>query len=317
MSQTIVILGYGALGAAAAAALAGKGYTLRIAQRSAPAHMPPGASFVRCDVLDPDSLRAAVAGASQVVGAFGFEYDGAVWLKHWPKAMQNLIAACEVACARLVFFDNLYMYGPQTKPLTEDMVLTKVGRKPKARAEVTRIWMAARDAGRLKIAVLRAPDFYGPGVANSHLGDVAFGALAKGGVAQLILSPDLPHDFAYVPDLGRMVATLIEAPDSDYGQVWHSPCAPTRTPREILALGAKALGVKPRVQPMPLAMLPLLGVVVPFLRELNEMRFQFDRPYYVDGSKWTRRFGGTVTPFEIGVAETVRAYAPAAAKAAA
>jgi hypothetical protein len=56
--------------------------------------------------------------------------------------------------------------------------------------------MAARDAGRVKIAALRAPDFYGPGVANSHLGELGFGALAKGKAASLILPPDTPHDFA-------------------------------------------------------------------------------------------------------------------------
>jgi len=208
-----------------------------------------------------------------------------------------------------VFFDNLYMYGPQTKPLTEETPLSSYGRKPAVRSAVTRQWMAARDAGRIKIAVLRAPDFYGPGVGNSHIGDVGFGRLAQGKAASLVVPPDMPHDYAYVPDLGRMVVTLLDAPDEDFGQVWHSPCAPTLTARQILTIGAKAIGEKPRVSSLPLWLLPVLGLGVPFLREVYEMRFTFDRPYYVDASKWNRRFWSDVTPFEIGAVSTARDFA--------
>lgn len=314
MTKPIVILGYGPVGKAAADLLLKRGDSVRIAQRSAPADLPQGAEFVRCDVTDAASLQAAVAGAGQVVATFGFAYDGAIWREMWPRAMHNLIAACEAAKARLVFFDNLYMYGPQAGPLTEETPLNPVGRKPKARAEATRIWLAARD--RVKIAALRAPDFYGPGVGNSHIGDVGFGLLAQGKSATLIAPSDTPHDFAYVPDLGANIVTLLDAPDSDYGQVWLSPCAPTRTPREILKLGADALGVKLRITALPLSLLPVAAVFAPFLREVNEMRFTFDRPYYVDSSKWTRRFGGAPTPFEIGAPATALSFAPAQVRAA-
>ena len=97
------------------------------------------------------------------------------------------------------------------------------------------------EAGRARVAALRAPDFYGPGVGQSSLGDTGFGALAKGKAATVIGSPDRPHDFAYVPDFARAVATLVDAPNDAFGQAWHVPCAPIRTPREIFALGAARL----------------------------------------------------------------------------
>jgi nucleoside-diphosphate-sugar epimerase len=110
-----------------------------------------------------------------------------------------------------------------------------------------------------------------------------------------------PHDFAYVPDIARAIVTLLDARDDAYGQVWNMPCAPTRTPRQILRLGAQALGVKLRLMAIPLPLLPLLGLVVPFIREVVDVGFTWDRPYVVDGSKFTRRFGFRVTPYEIGV----------------
>ena len=184
------------------------------------------------------------------------------------------------------------------------MPLTDFGVKPAARAAATRIWMAASEEGRLRVAALRAPDFYGPGAAQAHLGETAFGALARGKAATLIGSPDTPHDFAYVPDFARAVVTLLDASDDAFGQAWHVPCAPTRTPREILALGAAALGVKPRVSGLPTWALGPLGLFVPMLRELREMSFQWDRPYRVNSSRFAARFWGDATPFEVGAPAT-------------
>lgn len=304
MSEEIAIFGFGAVGRATAQILSAQGRAMRIAQRNEPDHPPAGADFVRCDALDRESVRAAARGAAQVVLAIGFPYVGAVWREAWPRAMTNFVEACAETGARLVFVDNLYMYGPQTAPLSETTPLTPYGVKPAARVEATRIWMAASEAGRLRVAALRAPDFYGPGAAQSHLGETAFGALAKGKAATMIGSPDTPHDFAYVPDFARAVVTLIDAPDDCFGQPWHVPCAPTRAPREILALGAAALGVKPRVSGLPLWALGPLGLFIPVLREMREMRFQWDRPYRVDSSRFAKRFWADATPFEVGAPAT-------------
>jgi len=124
----------------------------------------------------------------------------------------------------------------------------------------------------------------------------------------MIGSPDTPHDFAYVPDCGRAVVSLLDAPDDAFGQAWHVPCAPTQTPRQIIALGAAALGVAPRVVGLPPALLRPLGLFVPALRELVEMRFQWDRPYLVDSSRFAARFWSDTTPFEIAAPATALSF---------
>ena len=73
----------------------------------------------------------------------------------WPVAMTNLVEACAATGARMVFVDGLYMLGPQTESLREDMPLTDFGVKPAVRSAVTRIWMAA--TGRVRVAALRRP----------------------------------------------------------------------------------------------------------------------------------------------------------------
>ena len=307
-ADPIVILGYGAVGRATAQALLAAGRPVRIAQRSRPDDLPSGAAYVACDVLDAASVRRAVEGAAQVVLSVGFTYDSRRWRRVWPTTMTNLVEACAETGARIVFVDNLYQLGPQTEPRREDMPLTRRGEKPAILTEVTGIWMRAAEAGRVRVAALRCTDFYGPGVPVSHLGATGFGQLAMGKAALLLAPPDTPHDFVYVPDVARAVVTLLDAPDDAFGQVWNAPCAPTRTPREILRLGATALGVKLRITAVPLWILPVLGIWSRFMKEVVDVGFTWDRPYVVDASKFTSRFWSDVTPYEVGAVATARSF---------
>ena len=140
------------------------------------------------------------------------------------------------------------------------------------------------------------------------MGETAFGALALGRSALLLAPPDTPQDSAYVPDIARAVIALLDAPDDAFGQAWNMPCTPTRTPREILQLGAAALDVKPRVTDIPLWLLPLLGLFSRFMREVWDVRFTWDRPYVVDSAKFKRRFGFEVTPIELAAPATALSF---------
>lgn len=84
---------------------------------------------------------------------------------------------------------------------------------------------------------------------------------------------DRPHDFSYVPDIARAVELLLQAPDADFGQVWHLPSAPTTTARQLVEIGAASLGVSPKVFSFPLGTLRLLGLVMPLAKELGRCNF--------------------------------------------
>jgi nucleoside-diphosphate-sugar epimerase len=275
--------------------------------------MPAGSAFCQADVLDSAAVVRACAGARSVACCIGVPYVSSIYERVWPPAMTNLLEACAVSGARFIFADNLYMYGPQTRPLTEDLALTNFGVKPRVRAEITRLWRDAHEAGRVRCVSVRASDFYGP--------DVETSVISRFGVARLLAKkpaiapypPDHPHDFTYVPDFARALAALIDAPDDAYGQAWHVPNAPTRTLRDILNLAAELIGVAPRVQVLPRALAMLVGIVRQDVRELAEMRFQWDRPYIVDTSKFRVRFWSNPTPFADGLAATIAFYRDARA----
>ena len=304
----IAIIGYGAVGRETAKILAARGDRVIVAQRKRPKNLPDGAEFVEADVLDLESLRRACASCAAVICCLGFRYESRIWEKAWPLAIDNFLAVCAQARARFIFADNLYMYGPQDRPLTEEMTLTDFGRKPKVRAQITRKWMMAHQAGRVEAVAVRASDFYGPDVENSVLSNFAVKPLLHGKAALIPYPADHPHDFTYVPDFARALVTLLDAPSDAYGQAWHAPNAPTQRLRALIERAAQKIGVAPRMIILPKPLLYLIGLFDRQIYELIEMRFQTEKPYFVDSSKFTRRFGGEATPFEAGLDATIASY---------
>ncbi len=202
------------------------------------------------------------------------------------------------------------MYGPQDRPLIEDMPLTDYGRKPKVRAGITRAWQRANTEGRVEAVAVRASDFYGPDVETSVLSSFGVKRMMQGRAALIPYSPDHPHDYTYVPDFARALVTLLDAPADAYGQAWHVPNAPTETLRSLIVKAAGMIGVAPRLTVMPRAMLHIVGLFDRQVYELIEMGFQTDSPYIVDASKFARRFWGDATSFEAGLQATIASYAP-------
>ena len=234
MSGEVGVFGYGAVGAATVERLAAAGRAIVVAQRQAPSNLPPGVQFCRCDALDSDFVRAGVAGLSQVVLAIGFPYVGALWREAWPRTMTNFVEACAAEGARLVFFDNLYMFGPQTTPLSETTPLQpSASSRRRASRRRGSGWRRARPGGCASPLCAR-PTF------TARARRLAVSATRPS--ARCARRPSVvhrlaghAHDFAFVPDCARAVVSLLDASDDAYGQAWHVPCAPIRTPREFLA----------------------------------------------------------------------------------
>ncbi len=308
MKHEVAVVGYGPVGRALVPLLASRGDSVRIVQRNRPSLIPGGCVFESADVTDRKAIARACAGTSAVICCIGVPYISSIYERVWPVAVTNLLEACAASGARFVFADNLYMYGPQTRPLTEELPLTSYGRKPRVRAEITRLWRAAHDAGRVRAVSVRASDFYGPDVETSVISRFGIIRLLAGQAALAPYPPDNLHDFTYVPDFARTLVTLMDAPDDAYGQAWHVPNASTLSLRDILTTAGKLIGVAPRVQVLPRALTRLVGIFRTDVRELAEMRFQWDRSYIVDTSKFAARFWSNATPFETGLAATIAFY---------
>ncbi len=267
-----------------------------------------GAEVCPADLSDRDQTIRAVAGSSVVHLLVGLKYDAAVWRDAWPRLMANVIEACKRAQARLLFFDNVYMYGRVSGRMTERTPYAPRSKKGEIRAGVANALMNEVRAGALTAMIARAADFYGPAAPNSAAAALVFEPLAKGAKASWLVNADVPHSMTFTPDAARGVALLAER-ESAWNQVWHLPTTPEPpTGREFVEMAARALGAPPRYRLLTRPMLRVAGWFNPIVRESYEMLYQSDSSYLVDSTKFAREFGFAGTPYPEGIRIAAAAY---------
>lgn len=285
-----------------------RGYTdrIRLVSRN-PKAVNPGDELVSADLTDAEAVSRAVAGSEVAYLTVGYDYDRKVWREKWPPTMRNVIDACQQHGAKLVFFDNIYMYDrDHLDPATEDTPIRPTSQKGQVRAEIAQMLTDAMKAGTVTALIARAADFYGPNNDKSVLVETVVKNLKKGKAANWLASLDRVHTFTYTPDAARATALLGNTPDA-YGQVWHLPTHTERlTGRQWVDLFAKEMNVKPNASALPLWIVRLIGLFVPIMSEFHEMAYQYDRDYFFDSSKFSNRFGIEPTPIAEGIRETVR-----------
>ena len=286
--------------------LLASGASVRLVSRSG--REVAGAESVRADLLDPVSVQHAVDEGSTVYLLAGLAYRTAIWQAQWPRIMRNTIDAVASRGARLIFFDNVYMYGPVDGVMTEETPIQPASRKGEVRARIASDLLDAARSGRIKASIARSADFYGSDAKTSVPNLLVFQPLSQGKKAQWLVNADVPHSFTYIPDAARALP-LMAAADDSWGQVWHLPtAAPPWTGREFVAAAARALNVEQRMMVLRPWMLRLTGIFNSDIRESVEMLYQSALPYRFDSSKFERRFGVQPTPYAMGIAETAQLY---------
>ncbi|MCU0617281.1 MAG: NAD-dependent epimerase/dehydratase family protein [Gemmatimonadaceae bacterium] len=258
------------------------------------------------DLLDARATERAVAGSDVVYLVAGLRYETKIWQQQWPVVMRNTIDACARHGARLVFFDNVYCYGRVDGVMTEHTPYNPCSRKGEVRAAIATTLLDAMRDGHLEAMIVRAADFYGPGATNSFPHATVFERLRAGKTPQWIGNPKAVHTFTYTPDAGRAVALLGRTPKA-YGQTWHLPTSDEPiTGEAFVRLACESLGRPDRLQVAPRWMLTLMGLVMPVLRENDEMLYQFQFDYRLGSEKFTAAFGERATPYRDGIRVTAR-----------
>jgi nucleoside-diphosphate-sugar epimerase len=266
------------------------------------------AQVVVADVSDLDQTISAVNGSSVVYLLVGLKYDTNVWRALWPRIMRNAIEACKRANAKLIFFDNVYMYGKVSGPMTEETPFNPVSRKGEIRAQVATMLLGEMKGGGVQALIARSADFYGPGARTSVANILVFDKLAKQEKASWLVNDSVPHSFTFTPDAARSLV-MLGSSETSWNQTWHLPTALSPPAgSNFIRLTAAQFGVEPHYRVLTPLMLKLVGVFNPDVRELGEMLYQYDSPYVFDSTKFTKAFGFEPTAYADGVKETALAY---------
>jgi nucleoside-diphosphate-sugar epimerase len=303
--QTILGAG-GAIGKALATELTTYTNQVRLVSRT-PVRINATDELVAADLMNAAQTDAAVAGSEVVYLTAGLPYKTGVWQQQWPVIMQNVIQACQKHGAKLVFFDNVYMYDSNSLPnMNEETPVQPISKKGKVRAQLAQTLLDEVAKGKLTAMIVRAADFYGPGVGNSAVMETVYKNLKKGKKAMWLADATKVHSCTYVPDAAKATALLGNTPDA-FNQAWHLPTSDEKlTGKDWVELFAKEMGVAPNFKTMGKGIIRLGGLFVPFLRELIEMLYQNEQDYFFNSQKFNQRFNFKPTSYQQGVKTTVQ-----------
>lgn len=305
MNELHVIIGTGALAKSVMQALHKRGKTVKMINRTGkrPAEIPASVEVVGGDAYSVDFTRSVTQGADVVYQCAQPEYHR--WVAQFPQLQSAIVEGAAVNGAKLIVGENLYMYGDtHGQPMHENLPYAAHTRKGKLRAVMANQLLQAHRDGKVRVAMARGSDFFGPGVFGSALGERTIIPLLQGKSAEATASLDQPHAFTYIRDFGEAMAILGER-DEALGQAWHVPNASPCTQRQMLTLFFEEAGLEPIFSVMKKPMLMLGGLFIPPAREMIEMLYQFEKPFLVDSSKFIQAFGNIATPHETAVKETV------------
>ncbi|WLE63799.1 NAD-dependent epimerase/dehydratase family protein [Burkholderia plantarii] len=267
----------------------------------------PLAEIVGWDPEAAESIRAAADDIDTLVYLVGVNY----WqFELHPELMRRTLdGAIAAGVKRIVLIGTVYPYGhSRGNPVREDHPRephTFKGRMRKAQEDLL---LAAHAQGRIEACVLRLPDFYGPGVQASMLHE-AIRAAVKGGTANLLGPLDREHEFVFVPDVGPVVARLLDTPAA-FGRIWHLAGAGATTQRALLDELARQTGRPVKTRVANKTMLRVLGLFNPLMRELVEMNYLMTAPLLLDDSALRQLIGPIrKTPYADGLRQALAAVA--------
>ena len=274
---------------------------IRIVSRN-PAKVNPTDSTLSADLLNAQQTARAVEGSSVVYLTAGLPMDTERWEQQWPVIMRNVIDACKAHDAKLVFFDNTYMYPQTAEPQTEDILFEPHGRKGQVRADIAQELICAQAEKDIVALIARAPEFYGPEKTQSITQSTLIEPLKRGKKARVFLRDDTQRTLIYTPDASRALALLGNTPDA-FDQTWHLPCDDNRLTYRGMVETIETITQKSyRYSIVKPWQLKLASVFSKTLRDAQELmpRYQVDNVFISD--KFKARFPEfSVTSYQEGL----------------
>jgi nucleoside-diphosphate-sugar epimerase len=314
LRRSVLILGAnGRLGCAAAQAFDAAGWrVLAQVRRDAGAGIPAGATLLRQPLADPAALAGAAGSASVVVHAVNPIYTR--WDAEALPALRHGLDVAERLGAHFMLPGNVYNFGAgMPDVLTEATPQRPSTRKGEIRVAMETLMAERAAGGKFTASVLRAGDFFGAGSGNwfdqAIVKSLHVGKLVYPGPL------DVPHAWAYLPDLARAFVRVAQQPEKPAFANWHFE-GHTLTGAQLLdALEAAArdLHIAPahgfRRAGLPWALIAAVGTLVPMWRELARMAYLWRVPHRLDGARLAALPGttGDTTPLATALRESLLA----------
>ena len=304
----LVLGATGGIGGAVARQLAEAGWSIRGLNRNVEKarQSEPSYEWRQGDAMSKADVLAAAEGAEIIVHAVnppGYRNWGELVLP----MLDSTIAAARATGATILLPGTIYNFGPDAFPiLREDSPQNPLTSKGKIRAEMERRLKAASDDG-VRVIIVRAGDFFGPGAANNWFSQ---GMVQAGKPVKSVIYPGRAgtgHQWAYLPDVAETMVRLVGRRDElPTFAVYHMEGVWDADGQTMIAAIGRAAGRKPGVWSFPWWAMPLLAPFVTLFRELKEMRYLWANSIRMDNARLLGTLGEEPrTPLDVAVKRTL------------
>ncbi|WP_232311208.1 SDR family NAD(P)-dependent oxidoreductase [Robertmurraya korlensis] len=254
------------------------------------------------DVMNEQSLSEAVKSVDLVFHSINIPYE------KWNPALFRILEAILIQCKShkkpIIYVDNIYSYGRQSNPVSED-----TPRDPHTKKGNIRLQLQNQiQTSTVPYIIAHFPDFYGP-KAESTILQYTFKQMLKKQSAGFVGHTKLPREFIYTKDGAKALVELALREDC-YNQSWNISGAGTISGEEIAAIASRFLDKPLKVKPIGRRMIAALGLFNPSMREVTEMMYLNETPVILDSSKYEALIGPLPrTPYHVGVVENLKELA--------
>jgi len=259
-------------------------------------------TWKKANLLDLKSLRQAAAGSKVIYLCAGLVYDHKLWAQQWPVIMTNVITLAKENDARLLFFDNVYMYGRVEGAMREATLYNPISKKGEIRARIATMLEDEWKAGNVRGSIARAADFYGSESGGSLVDQLVLSPLSKDKKPSWLGDPRQLHSLTKVDEAGKAMFMLGQDPQTD-NQIWHMPTADAIPGLKFLEIATKVFGGSngANFTTLNYFMLFLAGIFTKTIRETQELYYQYKYDYLFNSDKFNAYFGYKPVGYEDGI----------------
>jgi nucleoside-diphosphate-sugar epimerase len=238
--------------------------------------------FRAADAASAAPLIAATEGADIIFNGLNPRYDE--WDEKVMPMARNVMTAARTHGIPHLFIGNVYNYGhgmpvgagPETPQRAET-------RKGQIRIDMERMFEQEASQHGVKTVILRAGDFFGTAGKGSWFDQALVKDIEKG-IFAWPGRADIPHAFAYLPDLAEAFVALAERMDTLPTFASYNFEGHTLDGNAFRRHVEQAVGRSLRMGSAPWWMFRLVSPFYRMARELLEMRYLWNTPHSLDDS---------------------------------
>lgn len=287
MKSALVIGCTGAFGSAVAKELLQRGWTIKVLMRS-PEKCP---SWLACNqVIEGDcrSLRDVDKAAEDVdLIVYGANPIYTDWHEKAEAMLEPTAQVAEKRSLHILFPGNVYGFDPSKTPtISETSEQCPVTDKGVIRQRMEQRLEQASQRGAT-ITLVRIGDF----IAKNSKSAMINHLLVRGKKGWTLANPSSgphQHSFAWLPDVAANAVSLLDHDKSGFN-VWHEPGVVTTHQQWLSVFEQLKLPVKSKQFPW-WALIPI-SWFNPMMREVVKMRYLWQQPLLLDGTKMKSTLG--------------------------